>query len=555
MAQSNTFSVEGNIFDAKNARFVQGEVHVENGIIKGIEERASKNNSFFLPGLVDSHIHVESSLLVPTEFARLAVRHGTVATVSDPHEIGNVLGVDGVYYMLNNAEQTPLKILFGAPSCVPATSSALETSGKEITAEQVAELLRRPDIGYEAEMMNFPGVLNADDVVTAKIEAARRIGKPIDGHFPGGRGEEARRYAEAGYPGEVTISTDHECFTLEEAMDKLKYGMKISIREGSAAQNLEALHELFSTVPPDQIMLCSDDRHPDTLIEGHINELMRRLVGHGHDPIPVILSATKTPIDHYNMNVGLLQPGDPADFIRVDDLKDFKVRETYIDGELVSQDGECLLPSVPVEVINNFNRSPVTTDQLIMRGETSRVRVIDVIDGELITKEGSAEAPLRNGEYQTDLDQDLLKIAVINRYGDTPPALAYVRGFKLKYGALASSVGHDCHNIVAVGTNDADLAQAINMVIEKKGGLSLASGSHQEMVPLPVAGIMSDQPGEKVAAEYATLDQQARDLGSSLRSPFMSLSFLALLVIPKLKLSDKGLFDGESFSFVSLEQE
>jgi adenine deaminase len=548
----NTFSLSGKFVDVHRKEIRSGELFVRDGVVEKFVEGETSSDALYMPGLVDAHIHIESSLLVPTEFARLATPHGTVATVSDPHEIANVLGVEGVQYMLDNTEKTPLKILFGAPSCVPATCNALETAGSVLGIEEVRTLLENEQIGYLAEVMNFPGVLNNDEVVHGKIALARKLNKPIDGHFPGGRGDEAKRYIEAGHQGEATISTDHECFTLNEALDKLSHGMKISIREGSAAQNLEALHELFARTTPDRLMLCSDDRHPDTLVKGHVNELLRRLVAKGYDPLDLIISATKTPVEHYNLDVGLLQPGDPADFIQVKDLEHFEVVRTFIDGHLVAENGRSLLESHPIEVVNNFNRSPISETDLRVTAHGKNIRVIEVLDGEIVTEAGTTEARSENGEYLCDTERDLLKLVVVNRYGDTPPAVAFARGFQLKHGALASSVGHDCHNIIAVGTNDADIVQAINGVIEHQGGLSLAKNGDLSILPLPVAGIMSDRPAEEVTEQYTTLDQQARALGSPLRAPYMSLSFLALLVIPELKLSDKGLFDGKRFGFVPL---
>ncbi|MCB0333254.1 MAG: adenine deaminase [Bdellovibrionales bacterium] len=552
MKKSHTYTLEGRIVDVVHQRILEGSVILQDGIITKIQEHPTSETSYLLPGFVDAHIHIESSLLVPTEFARLAVQHGTVATVSDPHEIGNVLGIEGVLYMLENAAHTPLKFLFGAPSCVPATCPEFETSGSTIDADGVTQLLARTDIGYLAEVMNFPGVLHGDEQVHKKIKAALTARKPIDGHFPGGKGLDAKHYIEAGNPGGVVISTDHECFTLEEALDKLSFGMKILIREGSAAKNLEALHMLFSHTSPENIMLCSDDRHPDTLSEGHMNRLVQVLIQKGHSPLSVITSATKTPVDHYGMNVGLLQIGDPADCIRIRDLKDIEVLETYIDGERVYGDSRCTLPSFPVPLVNAFHRSPIQAEDLLVHAQGEEIRAIKIIDGELITKEERVHAFIQNGCYESDISKDLVKLVVVNRYSDTPISVAFATGTKLQTGAIASSVGHDCHNIIALGTNDEDLTNAINTIIAHKGGLSLSSGAKQEILPLPVAGIMSDQPAEEVAHRYTALDTQAKELGTTLRAPYMSLSFLALLVIPELKLSDKGLFDGKRFEFVSL---
>ena len=549
---------EGQIVDVHQQTIYSGKVTVSNGKIESIEPVETTQSTYLCPGLIDAHVHIESSMLVPTEFARLALPFGTVGTISDPHEIGNVLGVDGVKYMIENAKLTPLKVMFGAPSCVPATNSELETSGAEITASDVSELLKMPQIGYLAEVMNFPGVLQGDPELLKKINSALALNLPIDGHFPGGKGEDAKRYIEGGKPGEVTITTDHECYSLEEALSKISHGMKITIREGSAAKNFEALKDLFKQCSPEQIMLCSDDKHPNDLVLGHIDALVRRAVSEGNDPLAIITSATKTPVEHYNMDVGLLREGDPADFIRVENLEDFKVLETYIDGELVAKDGECLLKSAPITIVNKFSRDNISADSLAVTApdaalnNSSKIRAIKVIDQEIITEEAHIAPTAEDGKLVSDTSKDLLKIVVVNRYENTPPAIAFVSGFNLKKGALASSVAHDCHNIIAVGVSDSDIANAVNAVIEAKGGVSTASNGETNLLPLPIAGLMSDQDGHTVAKQYDILEEKAKSLGSTLASPFMSLSFLALLVIPSLKLSDKGLFSGESFKFVDI---
>jgi len=502
---------------------------------------------YALPGFVDAHVHVESSLLVPTEFARLAVIHGTVATVSDPHEIGNVLGVSGVEFMLDNARHSPFKFCFGAPSCVPATP--FETAGAEITVADIARLFQNPKIGYLAEMMNWPGVLHRDADVMAKIALAHAAGRPVDGHAPGLRGADAAHYASAG------ISTDHECFTAAEARDKLAVGMKILIREGSAARNFDALIELL----PEHfanLMFCSDDKHPDTLVLGHINQLVQRAVALGNDVFDVLQVACLNPVQHYRLPVGLLRKGDPADFITVTNLRDFTVQQTYLDGQLVAENGRSLLPAAPVTVVNNFHAQPVRPGdfQLPTPGPgPATLRVIECFDGQLITARVDLPALVQNGLVVPDVAGDVLKLAVINRYQPhVAPAVAFIRGFGLKHGALASSVGHDSHNITAVGCDDESLARAVNLVIAAKGGLAAVGADGAEiLVPLPVAGLMSDQEGPAVARAYAAVDALAKELGSPLGAPFMTLSFMALLVIPSLKLSDKGLFDGQQFAFVA----
>ena len=544
------FVLSVNLVDIPARTVCLAELRVVAGRVAAITPVAKANGPdptqpYALPGFVDAHVHVESSLLVPSEFARLALAHGTVATVSDPHEIGNVLGVAGVQYMLDNAVAGPFKFCFGAPSCVPATP--FETAGATITATDIEQLFQNPQIGYLAEMMNWPGVLHRDPDVLEKIALAHRYGRPVDGHAPGLQGDDAARYASAG------ISTDHECFTAAEARDKLAAGMKILIREGSAARNFDALIEL---VPQhyEHLMFCSDDKHPDALLLGHINQLVRRAVALGYSVFDVLQMACLNPVVHYHLPVGQLRVGDPADFILVDNLTDFQVQRTYLNGELVAENGQSCLPAAPIAVVNNFHAQPVqaTDFRLPVPVEQATLRVIECFDGQLITARVDLPARIENGLAVSDMDQDVLKLAVINRYQPhVAPALAFIRGFGLKHGALASSVGHDSHNITAVGCDDASLARAVNLVIEAKGGLAAVGADGREiLVPLPVAGLMSDQPGADVAAAYAAVDALSKELGSPLGAPFMTLSFMALLVIPSLKLSDKGLFDGQQFAFV-----
>lgn len=497
-----------------------------------------------MPGFVDAHVHVESSMLIPSEFARLAVVHGTVATVSDPHEIANVLGIEGVRYMIRNGKRVPLKFYFGAPSCVPAT--AFETAGATITAQDIRSLFEDDGLLYLSEMMNFPGVLFSDPDVMEKLRIARELGRNIDGHAPGVRGEDAVRYAAAG------PSTDHECFTLEEALDKLDCGMKILIREGSAAKNYAALMPLLQS-HTDRVMLCSDDKHPNDLVEGHLNAIVQRALRDGVELMDVLQCACVNPVRHYGLNVGLLQPGDPADFIVLDNLERMNVRKTYIDGVLVAENGVSFVDRVEADAPNNFATSPKTPSQFRVEAASATIRVIEALDGQLVTNELHETATQRDGAVVADVEADILKIAVVNRYADEPPAVAFIKNFGLQRGAIASCVAHDSHNIIAVGTNDEDICAAVNGIIEARGGISVAFQGTVKTLSLPVAGIMTTDDGYKVAEQYAHLDRMAKELGTTLASPFMTLSFMALLVIPALKLSDKGLFDGGAFQFVPLE--
>lgn len=537
-------TITGRFVDILQKDIYPASITIDNGIIRSVDRLSDPINEplpYVLPGFIDSHVHIESSMLVPSEFARLAVVHGTVATVSDPHEIANVCGLEGVEFMIANGRTTPFKFNFGAPSCVPAT--IFESAGAALDASQVQQLLEKDEVKYLSEMMNFPGVLNGDPEVMKKIAAAARLNKPVDGHAPGLMGEAAKKYIDAG------ISTDHECFTKEEALDKLKYGMKIIIREGSAARNFEALAELLHDYP-DHILFCSDDKHPDSLVEGHINQLCARAVAKGIDVFNVLKAACLNPVFHYDLNVGLLRDGDAADLILVEDLRNFKVLKTYIDGELVAENGKSLINTQTAAAINNFNCSPKLIDDFAIRAGTGAQPVIEALDGQLITNKLMLEPTVENGFYISDTSKDILKIVVVNRYNNAPVAKAFINNTGLQRGALASSVAHDSHNIVAIGVDDDSLCKAVNLVIQHQGGVSCVNDDLEMILPLPVAGLMSAEDGYKVAELYSAIDKAAKDAGSTLGSPFMTLSFMALLVIPHLKLSDLGLFDGDSFSFV-----
>lgn len=546
-------SLRAHIVDVTARTVYPAELSWRNGQIVAIDALADAptNLPFLLPGFIDAHVHIESSMLPPAEFGRLAVRHGTIASVSDPHEIANVLGINGVRWMLENAAQSPFHVLFGAPSCVPATP--FETAGATLDAGDVAALLDLPGVGYLSEVMNYPGVLAGDESLCAKIAAARQRGLPVDGHAPGLAGKDAARYAAAG------ISTDHECMTLAEAEDKLRAGMSILIREGSAARNFDALHPLISLYPG-RIMLCSDDRHPDDLAAGHINRLVARAVALGHDLFDVLDAACLTPQRHYfsaggeGLPLGALRIGDPMNAALVDDLQHFDVRATWLNGVQVMLDGRSLLPRIPCTPVNRFDASPVEASALRIIATSSTQRVIVAEDGQLLTREAMVALPLSDGVVLPSVTGDVLLLAVVNRYQAAPPALALIRGFGLKEGALASSVAHDSHNVIGIGCDPASLAAALNAVIASKGGLAVALGDGRiEQLPLPIGGLMSDDDGDRVAARYSWLTRLAcNDLGSPLRSPFMTLSFMALLVIPELKLGDRGLFDGRSFTFTDV---
>ncbi len=551
-----TFKIKGSIVDIPARNIFYGEVTVENGKIAFLESLPTTNLPsgqavFILPGFIDSHVHIESSMLVPSEFAKLAVVHGTVGSISDPHEIANVCGMAGVEFMIANGKMVPFKFHFGAPSCVPAT--IFETAGDVLDAGDVDILLQKEEIHYLSEMMNFPGVLHGDEDVFKKITLAKKYGKPVDGHAPGLRGEDAKKYIEAGLPaGQVGISTDHECFTAGEALDKLKYGMKILIREGSAAKNFDALVDLLHDHYK-MMMFCRDYKHPDSLALGHINQLCARAVATGIDVFKVLQAACINPVEHYKMNIGLLKEGDAADFIVVEDLTNFKVLQTYIDGELVAEKGKSLVNSRTSEILNNFNchEKNISDFRFLCSGFGERVYAIEALDGQLITNKQVCNPIIKDGFYESDVANDLLKIVVVNRYKNAPIAKAFIKNFGMKKGAIASSVAHDSHNIVAVGVDDESICKAVNLIIKEKGGISAVSNKTETLLGLPVAGLMSNQDGYKVATAYTAIDEMVKkDLGSTLSSPFMTLSFMALLVIPHLKLSDLGLFDGDEFTFI-----
>lgn len=545
-------TLAGNLINIFEEEIYPVYISVEDGIIKKIHKISTHPDQslpYILPGFIDAHVHIESSMLVPSEFARLAVVHGTVATVSDPHEIANVCGEAGVDFMIKNGKEVPFKFFFGAPSCVPATT--FETSGAALDAMAVEKLLLREDIFYLSEMMNFPGVLHGDKEVMKKIEAAKRINKPVDGHAPGLRGEDAKRYAEAGYKDAVTISTDHECFTKEEALDKLNAGMHILIREGSAARNFEALIDLLNYYP-DRIMFCSDDKHPDSLVEGHINVLVKRALSKRIPLFNILKAACLNPVLHYHLPVGLLRENDPADFMVIDNVEDFRILKTFINGRQVAGEGKTFIQSMPVNPINHFNCSIKAPEDFQIKSAAYVINVIEALDGELITNRLTERSVIKNSFLFPDIENDILKITVVNRYRDTPPSLAFIKNFGIINGAVASSVAHDSHNIIAIGTSDEYLCRAVNLLIESKGGICVIGDQKEKTLPLPVAGLMSGIDGYEVAREYASMDKMVKEAGSRLRAPFMTLSFMALLVIPHLKLSDKGLFDGDKFEFTAL---
>jgi len=541
--------------DMERRCFYRGEIVYRNGIISTIRVLSDECVPFpsgerdwpvILPGLVDAHVHIESSMVIPSRFSSWVVRFGTVATVSDPHEIANVIGVEGVRFMVQDARNGRARIFFTAPSCVPATR--FETAGAVLDADALEPLMADGSVIALGEMMNYPGVIFHDPNVMSKLEMAKKYGLPIDGHAPGVSGEDLIQYVSAG------ITTEHECTTLVEAEEKIAAGMKILIRECSVAPNFDALAPLIERYP-DRVMLCSDDCHPDDLIHRHIDDLIRRGMQKQINIFNLIRAASHNPVEHYKLPIGLLRIGDSADFIVVSDLPNFRISETVIAGETVYSTAMPEAQLQPVKPINQFQADRIEPEDLRIDGPGGKFRVIQAIDGELKTKSIIMEIADREGEIRQDPTCDLLKIAVVNRYHAAKPSVGLIQGFKLKTGAIASSIAHDSHQIIVIGANDKDMCLAVNMLIENKGGISIVHGDEKHVMPLPFAGLMSGDQVELVAQQYVSLNHLAAELGSTLRAPFMTLSFMALLVIPSLKISDRGLFDSTGFRFTPLRVE
>ena len=538
------FTVAGNIVDVVSKRIFKGELRVQGGFISSIKELENVPDCYILPGLVDSHVHIESSLLIPSRFADLVVRKGTLGVVTDPHEIANVLGEIGIDFMINDASKTPLEIRFGVPSCVPATP--FETSGFKLGSNKVESLLKREEVVCLAELMDYPGVIRRDLEVMKKIVAAKRLGKKIDGHAPGLKGEDLKKYAAAG------VSADHECSTIEEALDKIRLGMMIQIREGSAAKDFEALYSLIES-HPDCVMLCTDDTHPDDLFEnGHIDNLIRKGLEKGCSLMNLLRASSYNAIKHYGLDLGLLQLRDSADFIIIDNPESFKVQSSYMKGNCIYKDGEVLFESHNEILLNNFYRKEIKLEDIQVEAKDCDVHVMTVSDGNLVTGWGSGRPKVEEGKLVSDTNKDLLKMVVMSRYNNEKPVVGFAQGFGFKKGAISASIAHDSHNIIAVGTKDSDILNALNTLIELKGGMVASEGNETRSVKLDVAGLMSNKRGEDLLVEYTYLSDFTKTFGSSFHSPFMTLAFMSLLVIPKLKLSDKGLFDVEQFKLIDL---
>jgi len=535
--------ISGNIVDVVERKVYPGTIEIRDGKISRIIGEHTNCSTYLIPGFIDSHVHVESSMLTPSEFARVAVTHGTVGAVCDPHEIANVMGIDGIRYMITDGNSVPFKFYWGASSCVPATP--FETAGARIDTDEVQALLKIDNVRCLSEMMNFPGVLGDDPTVMGKIDLAKLHKKVIDGHAPGLKGRELEKYISSG------ISTDHECFSKSEALEKIRFGMKIQIREGSAAKNFDALIPIAKE-HPNTCMFCSDDKHPEDLVVGHINAMVKKAIHYGVDTIDVLRMASLNPIRHYGLDVGLLQIGDPADFLVIDNLRDLTILKTFINGDIVAKDGKTLIKESNKKIANNFNTTEKEVNDFAIKNQNRNIHIIEAIDGELITNKTLDKAKVINNYIVSDTKRDILKIVVINRYKDLSPSIGFVKNFGLKKGAIGSSIAHDSHNIISVGVNDIDICRAVNIIITNRGGLSAVCGETEKILPLPIAGIMSDLNYIEVSKKYIGLNRFAKEMGSQLRAPFMTLSFMGLLVIPEIKLSDKGLFDVSKFEFMDL---
>jgi adenine deaminase len=538
-------SKEGNIVDIVSKKIRKGRVFYDDKIISIEYDSSIDDDRYILPGLVDAHVHIESSMLTPLEYAKVAVSHGVVAAVTDPHEIANVCGVEGIYYMVDSARKTPMKIWFGVPSCVPATP--FETSGYAISSDQIEVLFQAGVCSHLSEMMNFPGVIFDNEEVWKKINVAKKCNKCIDGHAPMLMGEDLKKYITAG------ITTDHECTTLSEARAKIDLGMKIMLRQSSASRDFQHLISLISEFP-DRIMFCTDDCHPDDLEKGYINLLVNSALSQKYDLFDVMQGAVKTASDHYNLGLGMLQVSDCADFIVVDNLNNFNVLSTVIDGVEVYDGVQVNIVGSNEKVINNFYSNSITVHNLLVKKVASSMNVIQVVEDSLITNK--IVYPLKDDEdvVESNIHDDVLKMVVLNRYIKAEVSVGFVKGFNLKKGAIAGTIAHDSHNIIAVGVDDVSIIKAISRVQFEKGALVVVDGDEEKVLSLPVAGLMSNLSCSEVVLKYNLLSKAATGLGCRLKAPFMTLAFMSLLVIPQLKLGDRGLFDVNKFEFIDLQE-
>lgn len=538
--------IEGNICDLEKEEFFPGRISIKEGKIIEIKrlkinkvERKFEN--YILPGFIDSHCHIESSFLSPPLFGTLAISHGTVAVVADCHEIANVFGEKGIFWMLKSAKLSPFKFYWALPSCVPATK--FETTPNKISAKEVKQFLKRKEFVSLGEVMDFPAVINRKKEIMDKIKIAKKFKKPIDGHCPGLSGKDLRKYISTG------ISTDHECTNLKEAEEKQKLGMIIQIREGSAAKNLKDLTGLNYK----RACLVTDDLEVKDLLKGQLNKVLKKAIKLDVPFFKAIKMVTKIPARHYKLNFGEIKVGKEANLVEFKNLKDFKPQKVWIDGKLVFKNGKILFPikTLNLKTAIKIKEKLAEDFEIKTKKEKVKVRAIEVVPNQILTKERIFEMEAINGKLESDLKRDILKIAVVNRYGKEFIGLGFVKGLGLKKGALASSVSHDSHNLICIGTNDKNIAKAIS-ILNKKGGFVFAKGNKNFRAELPLAGLMTNEKPEKLVKGIECLEKKLKLAGCKLKNPLSQIAFLALLVIPESKISDRGIFDVDKFQFENL---
>lgn len=535
--------IKGNILNVFTDEIYPGEIKINNGIIESIREVDQYFPDIIVPGFIDSHIHIESSRLTPSRFAEVALRHGTTAVVCDPHEIGNVMGLEGIEYMVNDAKYAPLKFFFTAPSCVPATN--YETNGATISADIIDSLLRRDEFVALSEVMNYTGVVNGDKDLIDKINVAKKYNKKIDGHAPLLTGPDLQKYVKYG------ISTEHECVTKAEALEKKRLGLKIMIREGSESHMLEKL----VNTPTDFIV--TDDLEPDDLVKGHMNIRLRKAVDLGMDPFEAIRKVTLNPAEHYGLNCGSISPGKSADLVFIDNLDDFRVKRVVVNGNTIFKKQKLLYRAKPLPLdstlhINHKNAEDFDLKANNPNKKSANVNVIRVIPESIVTKKSTAKLTIDRGKIIPSVFEDILKISVVERYGGNTISNAFISGFGLKNGAIASSVSHDSHNLIVIGTNSEYMAEATNKIIDNNGGIVAISNQEQIELPLPIAGLMSDRSVLEVAKQTEALNDLVNRMGCPLENPFTIMSFMALPVVDEIKITNKGLFDVSENKFIDV---
>lgn len=538
--------IKGNILNVFTDEIYPGEIKIEHGIIESIKEVNADFNDIIVPGFIDAHIHIESSMLTPSRFAEIALRHGTTSVIADPHEIANVMGMDGIDYMIDDAKKTPLKYYFTAPSCVPATK--FEKSGATISPNIIDNLLSRPEFVALGEVMDYNAVISNEKSILEKIKIAKKYHKPIDGHAPLLSGKNLQKYVKHG------VITDHESTTKKEVAEKKRMGMKIMIREGSESKMLEKL--IYSNCD----FIVSADLKPEDLINGHLDKCLRKAVDYGMDPYEAIKLVTINPAEHYNLNAGSISPGKSADLVFIDNLRDFTVKRVVINGNTIFKKQKLLFRANPRPIDTTLHVSLTKPEDFDLKAQnpahkSATVNLINVSDNTIITKQSSAKLSIQKKTIIPSVFEDILKISVVDRYGGNTISNGFVKGFGIKNGAIASSVSHDSHNIIVVGTNSEYMSRATNHLIENKGGLAAISNQAKLDVTLPIAGLMSDKPAKVVANNSAKLNELVSNMGCELSSPFTSLSFMALPVVPEVKMTTNGLFNVNTHQFIDIIKE